>query len=257
MAKDVAVVTGAGSGIGHAIALRLAEDYALINIDINGENLAKVEKEIAAAGGDVRSIAGDVSKRDTHIKAREMANSRGILKAWVNCAGWTRGAALHNFPNDPKVFEELMGTNQNGTFWGCAEAVHSFVEHKVKGAIVNITSKTAETGQGGTSGYAASNGGRNALTREWAVELLPYGIRVNAVAVAECYTPLYERWIKTLPDPEAALERINNQIPLGRRMTTPNEIANMAAFLLSEKSSHTTGQIIYVDGGYTHLDRAI
>lgn len=126
-----------------------------------------------------------------------------------------------------------------------------------KGAIVNIGSKTAETGQGGTSAYAASNGGRNALTREWAVELLPHSIRVNALIVAECYTPLYDRWIKTFSDPEEKLAKITSKIPLGHRMTTSTEIANMVAFLLSDASSHTTGQLIHVDGGYVHLDRAI
>ena len=121
----------------------------------------------------------------------------------------------------------------------------------------NIGSKVAETGQGNTSAYAASNGGRNALTREWAVELLKYGIRVNAVIVAECYTPLYEKWIKTFPNPEEKLRSITEKIPLGKRMTTAEEIADMVVFLLSERSSHTTGQLIYVDGGYTHLDRSL
>jgi L-fucose dehydrogenase len=86
---------------------------------------------------------------------------------------------------------------------------------------------------------------------------LKYGIRVNAVSVAECYTPLYERWIKSLPDPKEKLKEIESKIPLGNRMTTAEEIANMVAFLLSERSSHTTGQIIHVDGGYVHLDRAL
>lgn len=128
---------------------------------------------------------------------------------------------------------------------------------KSKGAIVNIGSKTAVTGQGGTSGYAAANGGRNALTREWAVELLPYSIRVNAVIVAESYTPLYEKWIQTFPDPEQKLKMIEKKIPLENRMTTPQEIGNTVAFLMSQKSSHTTGQLLYVDGGYTHLDRSL
>jgi NAD(P)-dependent dehydrogenase (short-subunit alcohol dehydrogenase family) len=125
------------------------------------------------------------------------------------------------------------------------------------GAIVNIGSKTAETGQGGTSAYAAANGGRNALTREWAVELLKYNIRVNAIIVAECWTPLYEKWIATLPNPKEKLAEIESKIPLGNRMTTAEEIANMTAFLLSERSSHTTGQLIHVDGGYVHLDRGL
>ena len=128
---------------------------------------------------------------------------------------------------------------------------------KSKGAIVNIGSKVSFTGQGGTSGYAAANGGRNSLTREWAVELLPYSIRVNAVIVAECYTPLYERWIQSLPNPEERLSEIQDKIPLENRMTTASEIADTVAFLLSQKSSHTTGQLIFVDGGYTHLDRSL
>jgi NAD(P)-dependent dehydrogenase (short-subunit alcohol dehydrogenase family) len=125
------------------------------------------------------------------------------------------------------------------------------------GAIVNIGSKVAETGQGATSAYAAANGGRNALTREWAVELAKYGIRVNAVIVAECWTPMYEKWLATQADPTAARAAIEARVPLGQRMTTGEEIANAVAFLLSERSSHTTGQLVHVDGGYMHLDRAM
>lgn len=159
---------------------------------------------------------------------------------------------------------------EHGSYEGFVASLHKNLVHyylmahyalpylkKAKGAIVNIGSKTAETGQGGTSAYAAANGGRNALTREWAVELLPYSIRVNAVIVAECFTPMYADWIKTLPNPEEKMKQITAKIPLEHRMTTAEEIANMVAFLLSERSSHTTGQLIHVDGGYVHLDRAL
>ena len=87
--------------------------------------------------------------------------------------------------------------------------------------------------------------------------MLKYSIRVNAVIVAESWTPLYENWINTFPDPQKKLGSIIAKIPFEKRMTTPEEIANMVVFLLSEKSSHTTGQLIHVDGGYVHLDRAI
>lgn len=159
---------------------------------------------------------------------------------------------------------------ENGSYGAFMASLHKNLVHyyllahyalpeliKSKGVIVNIGSKTAETGQGGTSAYAAANGGRTALTREWAVELLKYGIRVNAVIVAESYTPLYKAWINTLPNPDEKLAEITAKIPLGNRMTTTEEIANTVAFLLSEKSSHTTGQLIHVDGGYVHLDRAL
>jgi L-fucose dehydrogenase len=126
-----------------------------------------------------------------------------------------------------------------------------------RGAIVNIGSKTAVTGQGSTSGYASSKGAIMALTREWAVELLPYGIRVNTVIPAEVMTPLYRQWLDTFPNSEEKLKDILNKIPLEKRMTTSEEIASMVVFLISAKSSHTTGQHLFVDGGYTHLDRAL
>ena len=126
-----------------------------------------------------------------------------------------------------------------------------------QGCIVNVSSKTAVTGQGGTSGYASSKGAILALTREWAAELLPYGIRVNAVVPAEVMTPLYRQWLDSFPDPEAKLKDIIRKIPLGKRMTTPDEIAATVIFLVSAQAGHITGQHIFVDGGYTHLDRAL
>jgi NAD(P)-dependent dehydrogenase (short-subunit alcohol dehydrogenase family) len=122
--------------------------------------------------------------------------------------------------------------------------------------IINIGSKCSVTGQGGTSGYAASKGAMNALTREWALDLAKYGIRVNCVIPAEVITPLYERWLAQAPDPAMAREQLNQTIPFERRTTSVEEIADSVVFLTSPKSSHTTGQLIFVDGGYVHLDRA-
>ncbi len=171
----------------------------------------------------------------------------------VNNAGVNDGVGLES-----GNYEQFIASLHKNLVHYYLLAHHALPElKKSKGAIVNISSKVAETGQGNTSAYAASNGGRNALTREWAVELLPHGIRVNAIIVAECWTPLYENWLKTLPNPDEKLRSITSKIPLEQRMTTAEEIANMAVFLLSERSSHTTGQLIHVDGGYTHLDRAI
>jgi L-fucose dehydrogenase len=96
-----------------------------------------------------------------------------------------------------------------------------------------------------------------ALTREWAAELLPYGIRVNTVLPAEVMTSLYRSWLDTFPNPEDKLKAIVAKIPLEQRMTTSEEIAAMVVFLISSKSSHTTGQHLFVDGGYVHLDRAL
>jgi L-fucose dehydrogenase len=126
-----------------------------------------------------------------------------------------------------------------------------------QGCIVNIASKTAVTGQGDTSGYASSKGAILALTREWAVELLPYNIRVNALVPAEVMTELYRNWLAGFPQPEAKLAGIVSRIPLGNRMTTAEEIAAMAVFLFSPKAAHITGQHVFVDGGYVHLDRAL
>ena len=122
---------------------------------------------------------------------------------------------------------------------------------------MNIASKTAVTGQGGTSGYASAKGAILALTREWAVELLGYGIRVNAVLPAEVMTPLYRQWLDTFPNPDEKLKTILAKIPLQQRMTKPEEIAAMVVFLISARAGHMTGQHIFVDGGYVHLDRAL
>ena len=128
---------------------------------------------------------------------------------------------------------------------------------EARGAVVNISSKVALTGQGGTSGYAAAKGGILALTREWAVDLSRFGVRVNTVIPAEVITPAYREWLDKFPDAEAKLAGIVSKIPLGQRMTKPEEIAATVLFLLSDQAGHITGQHLIVDGGYVHLDRSI
>jgi L-fucose dehydrogenase len=198
-------------------------------------------------------VKTELSNPDECINAvNSVIEKYGRIDGVVNNAGVNDGVSLQSGSYD--AFIKSIHSNVMHYFMVVQTALPELI--KSKGAIVNIGSKVAETGQGGTSGYAAANGGRNALTREWAVDLLKYGIRVNSVIVAECYTPLYDKWVKTLSNPAETLQRITERIPLEKRMTTGEEIANTVAFLLSNKSSHTTGQLIHVDGGYVHLDRA-
>jgi L-fucose dehydrogenase len=246
----IILVTGGAKGIGEGITRVLAAEGAFpVIIGRNANDNQELIKAIGT-GAEVTAALQDPDQCAAAVNA--VVARFGRIDGVVNNAGINDGISL-----------------EHGSYEGFIQSLHNNLVHyylivkaalpeliKSKGAIVNISSKVAETGQGGTSGYAAANGGRNALTREWAVELLKYGIRVNAVIVAECYTPLYDRWIKSLPNPEETLRKIEERIPLEKRMTTANEIANTVAFLLSDRSSHTTGQLIHVDGGYVHLDRA-
>jgi L-fucose dehydrogenase len=248
----VIIVSGGAKGIGEGIVKVLAAEGAIpVIIGRNEEDNLKVVNELNGQASQVVAELTDPAACENAVKA--VIEKYGRIDGLVNNAGVNDGVGL-----EKGNYEQFMASLHKNLVHYYLLAHHALPElKKSKGAIINIGSKTAETGQGNTSAYAASNGGRNALTREWAVELLPYGIRVNAIIVAECWTPLYETWIKTLPDPEEKLKSIISKIPLEQRMTTAEEIANMAAFLLSERSSHTTGQLIHVDGGYTHLDRAI
>lgn len=253
--NKIIIVSGGAKGIGNAIAKILAEEKALpVIIGRNEIDNKNAIQEIIENGGKADYVTAELSQPDECKKAiEEVVKKYGKIDGIVNNAGVNDGVGL-----------------EKGSYEGFIESYHKNVVHyyllvhhalpylkESKGSIVNIGSKTAETGQGGTSGYAAANGARNALTREWAVELLPYSIRVNAIIVAEAWTPLYESWISTFEDPEEKLKCITSKIPLEKRMTTSEEIANMTVFLLSDRSSHTTGQLIHVDGGYVHLDRSL
>lgn len=254
--KDkVIIVTGGAKGIGEGIVHVLAGEGAIpVVVGRNENDNQQVVEKVKAAGLRAFSVAAELTTPEESEKAvAAVINEFGRIDGLVNNAGVNDGVGLEK--GDYKRFMESLHKNVVHYYLMAHHALPHLI--KAKGSIVNITSKTAETGQGNTSAYAAANGGRNALTREWAVELLKYGIRVNAIVVAECWTPAYDTWVKTLANPEEKLKEITSKIPLENRMTTAEEIANMTAFLLSQKSSHTTGQIIHVDGGYVHLDRAL
>jgi L-fucose dehydrogenase len=254
--KDkVFVVTGGAKGIGLGICKVIASEGGIPVIIGRGEddNL-KAVREIEALGFTAQNVQAELTiPADCENAIQEVVAKFGRIDGLINNAGVNDGVGLES-----GNYESFIASLHKNLVHYYLMAHHALPElKKSKGSIINIGSKTADTGQGGTSAYAAANGGRNALTREWAVELLPYSIRVNALIVAECFTPLYENWLNTFDNPAEKLKEIADTIPFGKRMTTVEEIANMVVFLLSDKSSHTTGQLIYVDGGYTHLDRAL
>ncbi|MFL0161784.1 L-fucose dehydrogenase [Aquirufa salirivi] len=253
--EKVIIVTGGAKGIGEGISQSLALESAMVAIvGRNKEDNEKAIAKIQATGGHAFSFVAELSRpEECERVVKEVYQFFGKIDGLVNNAGINDGVGLAS--GTYEKFMQSLHSNLIHYYMMAKACLPHLIQSK--GAIVNIGSKVAETGQGGTSAYAAANGGRNALTREWAVELLKEGVRVNAVIVAECYTPLYDRWLKTLPNPEETLTSITEKIPLGKRMTTPEELGDMVTFLMSKKSSHTTGQLIHVDGGYTHLDRAL
>ena len=254
--KDkVILITGGAKGIGFGIAETVANEGAIAVIIGRKQNdNQKAVDLIVANGGKAFGIEAELTKPETCEQAVKKAIAEfGKIDCLVNNAGLNDGVGLEN--GNYEGFVKSLHNNLIHYFLVAHYALPELI--KSKGNIINISSKTGETGQGNTSAYAASNGARNALTREWAVELLKYGIRVNSLVVAECWTPQYENWITTLKNPQETLDKITANIPLENRMTTIHEIGNTVAFLLSNRSSHTTGQIIHVDGGYVHLDRAL
>ena len=251
LADKKIIVTGGAKGIGSGITRLLAKEGAIpLILDIDEVAAEALINEIGK--GDYAALDLRDEQACRHA-IEEFANKYGEIHGLVNNAGINDGIGLEN--GSLENFKSSLDKNLFH-YYTVTQSALPYLK-KSKGAIVNISSKVAETGQGNTSGYAAANGARNALTREWAVELLQYGIRVNGVVVAECYTSMYEQWIKSLVNPEEILDKIKSKIPFEKRMTTIEVIANMVVFLLSSCSSHTTGQLIHVDGGYVHLDRSI
>jgi L-fucose dehydrogenase len=252
--KDkIIIVTGGGSGIGAAISLGLAAEGAIPVILAHSPLEKGFNAQLLKLSPRSKFVQAELSDDDACAGAvEETAKTFGRIDGLVNNAGINDSIGLED---GPKAFRESLERNLIH-YYTLAHHCLSWLKAS-KGSIVNISSKTALTGQGHTSGYTAAKGAQLSLTREWAASLREDGIRVNAVIPAEVMTPLYEKWLQTFDDPQARLKEITEKIPLGQRMTTAEEIANAVIFLLSDRSSHTTGQWLFVDGGYVHLDRAL
>lgn len=251
----VMIVTGGATGIGEAIVREAAKEGAIpIIVNRSSDRGKKLEEELKASDHDCLFVQADLSLAENckHV-IEETVKAYGKIDVLVNNAGINDNLSLE----EGKPVDFMISLQNNLLhYYALAHYALSYLK-ETKGNIVNISSKTAVTGQGGTSAYVAAKSAQLGLTREWAAELLPYGIRVNAVLPAEVLTPMYKKWLQRFDDPDKKIQEITQRIPLEQRMTTAEEIAYTVLFLASNKSSHTTGQFLFPDGGYTHLDRAI
>jgi len=249
MTHRVALVSGGARGIGAATVDRFTIEGARVLIV---DRDAEAAEQVAAGRPTVRIVAGDLTDPEVCRRAVEEAVRHfGHLDILVNNAGVNDSIGLDAPP------DAFLGSLQRNLL-PAYTLTHLARTHLAarRGAIVNVSSKVATTGQGRTSGYAAAKGALDALTREWALALGPHGVRVNTVVPAECDTDQYQRWFASQPDPERARRQVADLVPFERRLSTPSELADAIVWLASGRASHITGQFLYVDGGYTHLDRA-
>lgn len=240
------VVTGSGSGIGFAIANRLAHDgWRVVGLEINPEGADRLEKSL---GPRHRVIRGDAGDRAMLKKAREAAEELAPLGGWVNNVGIAVMGNLHE--PIPEDVERVIRVNLMSHFWGASEAIQAWVRDKRAGAIVNVGSVHGRAAFNMWAAYDVAKAGVDALSRYIAVEYGPVGIRANSVAPGAIRTPLVQRVIRESPD-SAVAEREMSIIHPMERIGEPEEVAAAVAWLLSSESSFVSGESLAVDGGLT------
>jgi len=242
-----AVVTGGARGIGRAIAEALTEaGWAVVTIDLRPS-----EAPSAPAGERIaRTVAGDVSQRETHNAAAATARTIAPLRAWVNNAALSLRNDLH-VPDDDLV-RRVLDTNLLGVYLGCSTAVEAMLEQGLPGAIVNISSIHARAGFPGWAAYDAAKGGVESLTRHVAAAYGAFGIRANAVSPGTVWTPNLDEHLQASGDPAAMRDELADLAPL-KRIGEAREVADAVAFLVSERASYITGAVLAVDGGLSAI----
>lgn len=238
--NKVAIVTGASSGLGLAIAqMFLAQGAKVVFSDVNP---LSEETKITKEGAFVKA---DVSRKEEVQSLVDFAVEKfGSLDIMVNNAGVGLTGEVTNMLDD--IWEKTIAINLGGVFYGIRAAGDYMRKNKVKGSIINMTSILGQVGFKGAGAYCAAKGGVNQLTRTAALELAADGIRVNAIAPGFIKTQM----TKGVQDDQAANQMINAATPLGY-MGEPNDIAQAAVYLASDESKYVTGSVLYVDGGWT------